>query len=141
MTKEAEGTFERGIRKFPHDAMTYQEFALMLLRLSESGDAVLETRAISLLKAALAQDPSLAEPHYQLGNLWLRKGKIAEALRELEAASILDGRDPRIHYALWRVYRRLGQREKASKELELHRTLQSEEDKAATASFPGGPQN
>jgi len=140
LPKEAERTFERGIQKFPHDAFTYQEYALMLLRLSETGDAGLEAHAVSLFKGAIAENPSLSEPHYQLGNLWLRKGKASEAIRQLEIAAGLESTDPKIHYALARAYRHLGQDEKAARELELYEKLKSEQGKAASADFPAAAQ-
>lgn len=133
MIPEAEATFERGTKRFPHDALTYQEYALMLLRRSETGDSTVEPRAVSLLEAAMAQDPSLSEPHYQLGNLWLGKGKVAAALEELERAKKLDPRSSKVHFALSRAYRRGGRTEDASHELELYQKLKTEEDKASAA--------
>jgi tetratricopeptide (TPR) repeat protein len=75
MDDESEATFEHGIKRFPQDALTHVEYALMLLKRAENGYAPAETRAVSLLKQACTLDSSLAEPHYQLGSLWLKKGR------------------------------------------------------------------
>ncbi len=124
MTEKPKELLSERSGKFPRGALTYQDHALMLLRLCGSGDAVLETCSTPLLKAAMAQAPSRAEPHYQLGNLRLRKGQIAKAFEEHQAPAKLEAKDPRVHYALSRVYRHLGQHEEASKEVSGPRNAQ-----------------
>lgn len=136
MTKEAEATFERGIKRFPKDAPTYQEYALMLLKLAEAGDGAAESRAIALLKTAISLDPTLAEPHYQLGNLWLRENRTAEALQELEAAAKLDPNDAKAHYALSRAFRHLGRNDQAARELEVYEQLKPQEEPQNHADKP-----
>jgi len=131
MTKEAAATFERGIKRFPGDALTYYEYALMLLRLGEAGDTAAESRAVSLLKTAISLDGSLAAPHYQLGNLWLRNSKTREALQELETAAKLNPKDAKTHYALSRTYRHLGRSEQAENEFRLYEKLKGEEGNEA----------
>ena len=127
MTKEAEATFERGIKRFPNDAPTYQEYALMLLKLAEAGDGAAESRATALLKTAISLDPTLVGPHYHLGNLWLSENRTEEALRELEAAAKLDPNDAKAHYALSRAFRHLGQNDQAAKELRVYEKLKPQE--------------
>ncbi len=137
MTKEAAATFEQGIRRFPGDSAHYVEYAQMLLKLAETGDAAAERRAIDKLNAALAIDGSLSEPHYQLGNLALREGHAHQALKHLEAAERLNPQDSRIHYALARAYRRLGLERKAAEELEAYEKIKPEEETPSlTSSLP-----
>jgi tetratricopeptide (TPR) repeat protein len=125
MIKEAEATFQKGIEKFPQNALHYQEYGVLLLKLEDG-----ESRGVPLLKTALALDASLPEPYYQLGNLALSKGKLPDALEHLEAAVRLDPKKSKIHYALGRAYRRLGRSEEAHRELQLYEALKAEEDKS-----------
>ena len=131
MSHESAATFENGIERFPNDALHYQEYALMLLKVAETGDASAESRAVSFLQTAISIDNTLSESHLQLGNHSLTKGQTKEALQHLEVAAKLDPQSARIHYALARTYRRLGREEEASKELQIHERLKAEEEKSA----------
>ena len=130
MSKEAEATFESGIKRFPEDAPTYLEYAVTLLKDAENGDTTKEARAVSLLEQACALDESYSEPHYELGNLWLRKGKISEALQELQAAARLNPKDEKTHFALSRAYRHLGRSQEAAAELAAYEKWKSKGMKA-----------
>ncbi len=127
MTKDAVGNFEAGIRRFPKEARLREQYAVALLRQSETGDAQAESRAEELLRSALALDPELPDAHYQLGNLALKKGLIAQAQHDLEQAVKLDSRHGQAHFALSRVYRRLGRREDSAREMELYESLKAVE--------------
>jgi Flp pilus assembly protein TadD len=126
MDKEAEATFEQGLQRFPQDALTYQEYALMLLKRAESGDKAAEARAVSLLMRAITLDKSLSEPHYQLGKLWLDKGKTTEALQELQTAAKLNPEEAKTHFALSRAYRHQGHSDQAETERALFESLNAE---------------
>jgi tetratricopeptide (TPR) repeat protein len=126
MNDEAVATFEQGIKHFPQDAPTYVEYATILLKRAENGDAPSEARAVSLLKHACALDKSLAEPRYQIGNLWLRKGRATQALLELLTASRLSPAEAKTHFALSRAYRRLGRSEEAARELAIYDKLNAQ---------------
>ncbi len=130
MNREALATFERGLSQFPRDAATYQEYGKVLIKLSETGDTTAESRAAELLTSALALDGSLSEPHYYLGNLALKKGKLTEAAQHLEKAAALDQKSSKIPYALARAYRRLGRTGDSTKELQRYHELKAEEEKA-----------
>ncbi len=104
----------------------------MLLVFRQGNDDAAESQAVSLLKTALALDGSLAEPHYELGNLALAKGKTQEALQHLEAAAKLNPKSSKIRYALARAYRRLGRSEEATKELRIYQNLKAEERKSGS---------
>lgn len=134
MSKDAAVKFEAGIRRFPKDARIKAQYAVALLRQSETGDAAAEARAEQLLRAALALDPSLPEAHYQLGNLALKKGLMSEAQQHLEQAVKLDTHNGPAHFALSRVYRRLGRKEESAREMELYDALKGAESQADNAS-------
>jgi Flp pilus assembly protein TadD len=129
MNDEAKATFEHGIRRFAKDAATYVEYAQMLLKRAENGDAPVETRAVWLLKQACILDKSSAEPHYQLGSLWLKKGRTTEALEELQTAVRLNPEDAKAHFALSSCYRRLGKRSQGAEEFATYEMLKAQEKK------------
>jgi tetratricopeptide (TPR) repeat protein len=123
MSKEADASFESGLKKFPKDPRFKALYAVLLLKQSESGDVPADSRAKQLLRDALALDPSLAEAHYQLGNLALKQGHMAEAQQHLERVAELDASNAQGHFALSRVYRRLGRTEDAAHEMKLYEKL------------------
>jgi tetratricopeptide (TPR) repeat protein len=127
VSKDAAANFEAGIRRFPKDARFKAQYAVALLRQSETGDALAEARAEQLLRSAMALDPSLPEAHYQLGNLAFKKGVMTEAQQHLEQAVKLDAHNGPAHFALSRVYRRLGRKEESDREMELYEDLKSAE--------------
>ncbi len=129
MNAESEATFEQALKRFPQDALTHQEYALMLLNRAEKGDSAAEARAVVLLKKASALDPSLSEPHFQIGNLLLQQGKFAQSAQELEMAAKLNPKEAKAHFALSRACRRLGLSAKAAAELAIYQDLKSHEEK------------
>ena len=118
------------MEQFPRDAKYYQEYALMLLKRAESGDATAVSQALTLLETAVGLDSSLSESHYQLGRLRMEAGHTTKALEQLETAAKLDPKSSKTHYALWRAYRQLGRTEDASKERAIFEKTKAEEDKA-----------
>lgn len=126
MSKDAAANFEKGIKNFPRDARFKSQYAAALLKKSETGDVASEAKAEQLLRSALTLDPSLSDAHYQLGNLALNKGRMAEAQQQLEQALKLDGQNAAAHFALSRVYRRLGRRPDAAHEMESYESLKQE---------------
>ena len=67
---EAVKTLEAGIRKWPDDAVHYQAFGVLLLRMADEGSDT-EAQGVQMLAKALELQPALSEAHYQLGNLAL----------------------------------------------------------------------
>ena len=106
----------RGIKKFPHDAQHYQEYASFEVQHGEAGDAGAEARAYEALHRAVSLDNSLPKPHLLLGRLELKNNRVEQAVSELETAAKLDPHDPTIHLVLSRAYARLGEADKAAKE-------------------------
>ena len=125
---EAAQSFEAGVRKFPEDAFLQLKYAVFLLNAPEERTAEREARIKALLKRSEALDDTLAETHFQLGNLAVKDNQYDEALKELEIAAREDPGLSKVHYALARVYRRMGQEEAAAKETEIQRKLKAQED-------------
>ena len=106
----------------------------MLMWLGAANNASQRLRAVALLQKALRLDGSLAEPHYQLGKLAVREGKMPEALQEFETARRLEPGSSKTRYELALVYRKLGRIGDANRELEIYRKLKATKDNQT----PGG---
>jgi tetratricopeptide (TPR) repeat protein len=128
-TRVAEETLKKGIERLPRAAVLYQAYGAMLLWGGRTDNASDEARAISLFQTAAAIEPSLPEPHYQLGKLALRGDRIRDALRELEMAARLDPKSSKNHYGLAQVYRKLGRTADAARETQLFQSLRVKEER------------
>ena len=141
MNSEASATLEKGRKQFPKDARFPLERGLLLIK-SESEDPFAQSRAERMFRLALTLDTSLTEAHYQLGNLALNKGHVAEAVSQLQAAVRLSPDEAKIHFALSRAYRRLNRDQDAAAELALFEKLKSAEGPPVpTSSLGGTPRN
>jgi len=127
MIQDATARYEAGMTRFPKDVRFKLQFALMLLKEAETGNSVAQTRAEQLLKSAVAQNHSLPEAHYQLGDLALKSGRPVEAVQELKQAAQLDPKSAKTCYALARAYRRLGRNEDAAREMDRYQKLKEAE--------------
>jgi tetratricopeptide (TPR) repeat protein len=136
--QEAKQTLENAIQRLPCDAALYQAYGRMLLWLQGVGDSSSEARAISLLRTAVSLDGSLADPHYQLGKIALRGGRLNEALKELETATRLDPKSSQTHYELAQVYRKVGRAKDADRELQAFKNLKAAEGTRASNRPQGG---
>lgn len=129
--EEAARSFEEGARKFPRDAFFLMKHAIFLLNSSDERNAQREARIRVLLKRSEELDDSIAETHFQLGNLAMKGNNYEEALNELRIAAKLDPELPKVHFALARLYRRAGRLEEAEKETEIHRKLKEKDEQNA----------
>jgi tetratricopeptide (TPR) repeat protein len=142
MTAAAGQTFAENLKLFPRDANNCQEYGRFLLKQAETGDRTAEARAIAVLDKAASLNGSLPETQYLLGNLWLTKEKIPQALPYLERAVQLDPNASRYRLALARAYRRAGRNPDATRELQAFQTLKAAEEKlAATTTLPQSGRN
>jgi tetratricopeptide (TPR) repeat protein len=120
LAADAVRTFEAGIAKWPSDAMHYQAYGVLLVRMAETGGAS-ESRAASMLRKALELNPSLAEAHYQLGQIALAHDEIEKSIEHFLAALQNGDTSGKVHFALSRAYRRAGKEEEAAKHAALFR--------------------
>ena len=67
MLPQAVQTLEAGIAKWPADAVHYQAYGVLLLRMAEEG-AASEEKGIRMLQKALALDPLSPKPTINSGN-------------------------------------------------------------------------
>ncbi len=137
MTAAAANTFEENLKLFPSDANNRQEYGRFLLKQAETGDRTAEARAIAQLDKALDLNEALPESHFLLGNLFLTKEEIPQALPHLERAVQLDPQASRYRLALSRAYRRAHRNDDAARELQAFQSLRAAEEKlAATTNLP-----
>ena len=80
--------------------------------------------ARKLLEKALAINERDAAAHFELGTVFDRMQRYADAAREFERAAELAPADPATHYRLSRVYDRLGKPEAAQAERDRHAKLE-----------------
>jgi tetratricopeptide (TPR) repeat protein len=77
----------------------------------------------SLLEKAERLDPSFADAHLQLGNLYSQERQYAKAVPEYREALRLNPDRTDTYYRLGQAYVHLGERQAAAKEFELHQKL------------------
>ncbi len=108
--------FRRFAELRPGDAQATFYYALSLWkgRRQETSQAYLD-QVESLLKKALALNPSFPEAHLQLGNLYSQRRNFAEAVPEYQQALRLSPNIPDAHFRLGQAYVHLAQ-----KEFQLH---------------------
>jgi tetratricopeptide (TPR) repeat protein len=128
--REAAGSFEKGIARFPKNPQFYEAYGRMLLdNGSDAGNE--EARAVSLLEKALALDNQLGGAHYELGKYLLGHDKVQPALAHLEAAAKLDPQDGRTALTLAGAYRRLGRNADAGEQLRKFKELEALKNSSA----------
>ncbi|HMD98744.1 MAG TPA: tetratricopeptide repeat protein [Terriglobia bacterium] len=91
--EKATAPFEQAVRLRPDCGPARNNLATNLARLGKAPLAEKEFRKYldqveSLLKRAVALDPSLPEAHLQLGNLYSQRRQYAEALRSISRRSV-----------------------------------------------------
>lgn len=116
--------FERFAQLQPRDARAFFYYAMSLWKgkQTQSSGAWLE-QVESLLRKSVSVDPSFADAHLQLGNLYSQERKYAEALPEYQRAVQLDPNSADAHYRLGQAYVHLGQKDLAQKEFKVHQEL------------------
>ena len=119
MMQPAKATLENAIVRFPEKARFELELGQLLLREADAGDKAAALRAEQLFNSAVVHDSRLAEAHYELGELALRRGEPAKALVHLEKAAKLAPSSAKAHFALSRAYRRLGREQEAATQAAL----------------------
>jgi tetratricopeptide (TPR) repeat protein len=103
-------------------ALFYYAMAIWKGKETQISDADLEQIG-GLLARALGHDPSLTEAHLQLGNLYSRERKYAEAVPEYERAIKIDPNLADAHYRLGQAYTHLGDKDRAQREFQIHQQL------------------
>ncbi|MFL6437817.1 MAG: tetratricopeptide repeat protein [Terriglobales bacterium] len=102
-------------------------YAMTLWKGRRMQDAGLDLHQIqSLLREAIRLDPSFAEAHLQLGNLYSDQKQYADAISEYVIAVKYSPDLGDLHYRLGQAYVRTGDKDRAQKEFELYQRLRAE---------------
>lgn len=124
---EVSRRFERYAKQQPANAPAQFYYAMSLKkgRPVESAGANLALIE-DLLKKAIALDDTLAQAHFQLGNLYADQHQYERSLPEYLRVIELDPNLADAHYRLGTDYTRLGQKDRAQAEYSIYQKLRSE---------------
>lgn len=116
--------FRRFLQLRPQNGRAAYYYAMSLWKgkQTESSGSYLD-QVESLLKRAIRLDPSFAQAHFELGNLYSQQGKYAEAVPEYQRALKLDPKLVDAYYRLGQAYVHLDQKDLAQKEFQIHQQL------------------
>jgi tetratricopeptide (TPR) repeat protein len=119
--------FRRFAELQPDNSMAAYYYAISLWKgnQTESTGSQLD-RVASLLKSSIVLDPTFAQAHLKLGNLYSQQRKFAEAVPEYQQALKLDAKLADAHYRLGQAYGHLDQKDLAQKEFQIHQQLYQE---------------
>jgi tetratricopeptide (TPR) repeat protein len=111
----------------PQNARAPYYYAMSLWKGRRIEDSKLDMRQIeALLKKAVALDPSLAEAHQQLGNLYSDQKKYTEAIPEYLAALQHNPDMADAHYRLGQAYVHTEQKDRAQEQLKIYQGLREQ---------------
>ena len=100
MVRQAKTTLESAIQHLPQKAPFELALGQVLLKEAETGDKRAQLKAEELFRSAIAHDRNLADAHYELGELALRRGGLAEALAHLRTAARVSPSSAKAHFGL-----------------------------------------
>ena len=119
--------FRRFAELQPKNGQAVYYYAMSIWKGKRSQDPNLDLGQIeSLLKKAIALEPSLAEAHLQLGNLYSDQRKYAESIPEYVQASELNPDLADAHYRLAQAYVHVGEKDRGQEELKIYQQLNAQ---------------
>ena len=111
----------------PRNGHALYYYAMSLWKGKRAQDAGLDLPQIeTLLQQSITLDPSLAEAHLQLGNLYFDQTKYADAIPEYRRALGLNSDLADAHYRLGQAYVRSGDKDRGQEELQVYQRLRAE---------------
>jgi tetratricopeptide (TPR) repeat protein len=121
MTDQAEDRLPRIVQAFAEFARRRPENPMSSFLYGKALAATDDPRtAEEYLKKSIAANGQFWEAHYELGLVFERTGRMAEAAREMHRATELNPDDAASHYRLARLYDRLGKPADAAAERAAH---------------------
>src|SRR5580658_6885140 len=119
--------FRRFAELEPQNPRALYYYAMSLWKGKRAQDGGLDVQQIeSLLRKAVALDPSLADAHLQLGNLFSEQSKYAESVPEYVKALENDSELADAHYRLGQAYVHTGAKDQAEKQFAIYQQLRAE---------------
>jgi len=125
--EEVIARFRRFAEQQPSNGRAQYYYAMSLWKGKRAQDASLDLTQIgALLKRSVALDPSLAEAHLQLGNLYSEQSKYAESIPEYQRALELNADLADAHYRLGQAYVRIGDKDRAQEQIQIYQKLREQ---------------
>jgi len=119
--------FRRFAEQQPKNGRAQYYYAMSLWKGKRLQDSNLDLAQIdALLKRAIALDPSLAEAHLQLGNLYSDQHKYPDAIPEYHRALEINFDLSDAHYRLGQAYVHTGEKDKAQEQLQAYQKLREQ---------------
>lgn len=119
--------FRRFAELQPQNARALYYYAMSLWKGKRAQDAGLDINQIeSLLSKAATLDPSLADAHLQLGNLYSDQSKYSESIPEYKQALANNPNLADAHYRLGQAYVHTGEKDQAQKQFEIYQQLRAQ---------------
>jgi len=119
--------FRRFAEQQPNNGRAQYYYAMSLWKGKRAQDPNLDLTQIgALLKKSIALDPSLAEAHLQLGNLYSEQQKYADSIPEYQRALELNSDLADAHYRLGQAYVRTGEKDFAQEQFHVYQNLREQ---------------
>src|SRR5262249_42438885 len=119
--------FRRFAELRPSNGRAQYYYAMSLWKGKRAQDPGLDFAQIEkVLKTSVELDPSLAEAHLQLGNLYSDQTKFKDAIAEYLRALALNSDLADAHYRLGQAYVRTGDRERGQEQLQAYQKLREQ---------------
>jgi tetratricopeptide (TPR) repeat protein len=119
--------FRRFAEQQPNNGGAQYYYAMSLWKGKRTQDPNLDlTQIAGLLKKSIALDPSLAEAHLQLGNLYSDQQKYADSILEYQRALGLNSDLADAHYRLGQAYVRTGEKDRAQEQLQAYQKIREQ---------------
>ena len=119
--------FQQYAQQQPANALAQFYYAMSLWKGRRAGGESVDLALIEgLLKKSIALDDTLAQAHFQLGNLYADQHQYERSLPEYQRVVALDPTLADAHYRLGTDYTHLGQKDRAQSEYSIYQKLRSE---------------
>lgn len=116
--------FQRLAQLRPQDGRAAYYYAMSLWKGKQgSSSGPFLGQAESLLKRAIELEPTFAQAHLELANLYAQQHQYSESASEYKRAIALDPKLVDAYYRLGQAYIHLGQADLAKKEFQIHKQL------------------
>ena len=119
--------FQRYAQLQPGNANAQYYYAMSLWKGKRAQDPSLDLHRIELLlKTSIALNPTFAEAHLQLGNLYSDQNHFATAIPEYQRAGELNPDLSDVYYRLGQAYVRTGDKDRAQEQFETYQRLRAQ---------------
>jgi tetratricopeptide (TPR) repeat protein len=119
--------FHRLTELQPRNGQAFYYYAMSLWKGKRAEDPSLDLHQIeSLLSRAIALDPTLAEAHFQLGNVYSDQKQYAESIPEYEEALKLNAELEDAHYRLGQAYVHAGKKDLAQAQFQVYQRMRAQ---------------